>query len=449
MPAPAPGKPAGQSKQQKQQKQQQQQQQPKKEAPGSSSKLLHFDEVAKHSEPHDCWCVFNGKAFDLTGFVSEGAHPGGSAIITELAGKDATQEFLHAHPEDIIVLTMGKHGHAEAFKGHVDTATLPPPPPAASASNMKGRNGADPAAPSRDSTRNDIDNLAEGEAPPLKAVLNLHDFEAIAQRVMAGSGRRQAWDYYSSGAADELTYVENVAAFQRIWLRPRILVDVHDVDTSCTLLGSPASFPVYLSAVAMCGMGHPDGEVAWGRAAGNENTVFMVPNLNSRGFDTIVNEGRARESQPLWFQIYVNPDRTIVLDQLKACENAGITALCITVDSAVAGKRERDLRNKIRRELQLQGDIVQAAANTKPRKAGQYANRDPSLSWDDVAWFQKHTSMKIVIKGVQTGADAVLAARAGCHAVILSNHGGRNLDTARSGIEVGKPFYSQTEWSIV
>lgn len=432
MPAPVSGKPVRQKEEQQQQ--QTKQEKESESSSSSSSKLLHFDEVAKHSEPHDCWCVFNGKAFDLTGFVSEGAHPGGSAIITELAGKDATQEFLHAHPEDIIVLTMGKHGHAEAFKGHVDTATIP----ASSKKNKSSNsNGADSAA-SKGSARNDIDNLAEGEAPPLKAVLNVHDFEAIAQRVMAGSGRRQAWDYYSSGAADELTYVENVAAFQRIWLRPRILVDVHEVDTSCTLMGSPASFPVYLSAVAMCGMGHPDGEVAWGRAAGNENTVFMVPNLNSRGFDTIVNEGRVRQGQPLWFQIYVNPDRTIVLDQLKACESAGVTALCITVDSAVAGKRERDLRNKIRRELQLQGDIVQAAANTKPRKAGQYANRDPSLNWDDVAWFQKHTSMKIVIKGVQTGADAVLAARAGCHAIILSNHGGRNLDTARSGIEVGK-----------
>ena len=99
-------------------------------------------------------------------------------------------------------------------------------------------------------------------------------------------------------------------------------------------------------------MGHADGEVAWARAAGNENTVFMVPNLNSKGFDTIIGS-RVRKDQPLWFQIYVNPDREIVLDQLKDCEAAGIEALCITVDSAVAGKRERDLRNKIKKELKV------------------------------------------------------------------------------------------------
>ena len=99
-------------------------------------------------------------------------------------------------------------------------------------------------------------------------------------------------------------------------------------------------------------MGHADGEVAWTRAAGNEGTVYMFPNLNSRGFDTIVN-ARTHPKQPLWFQIYVNPDRDLVLDQLKACADAGVEALCITVDSAVAGKRERDLRNKIRKELQV------------------------------------------------------------------------------------------------
>ena len=110
-------------------------------------------------------------------------------------------------------------------------------------------------------------------------------------------------------------------------------------------------------------------------------------------------------------------------------------ALCITVDSAVAGKRERDLRNKIKR--QIEKDLAAAKAATgKARKAGTYANRDPALNWKDVKWFQQNTKMKIVIKGVQTGLDAVEAAKAGCHAVILSNHGGRNLDTSRSGIEI-------------
>ena len=132
---------------------------------------------------------------------------------------------------------------------------------------------------------------------------------------MVASGKKHAWDYYSSGADDELTYNENVNVFQRIWLKPRILVDVAEVDTSSTILGAPVSMPVYLSAVAMCGMGHKDGECSWMRAAARENVVFMVPNLSSRSFTEIL-EARG-EGQIVHFQIYVNPDRTVVLEQLR------------------------------------------------------------------------------------------------------------------------------------
>jgi L-lactate dehydrogenase (cytochrome) len=383
--------------------------------------LVPFSEVQKHNTVDDCWCVISGKIYDLTDFAPE--HPGGSAIVTELAGKVATDDFLHAHPVDIMTLTLGKQGLKAAYKGDVDPATLP--------TIVK-----DEHAKKQEKKKQGVSIMTLGpdEAPPLKAVLNLHDFEAIAQRVLHGSNKKEAWDYYSSGADDELTYNENVSAFQRVWLKPRILVDVKEVDTSTTILGSKCATPVYLSAVAMCGMGHADGECAWMKAAGEENAIFMVPNLNSKGFDTILNS-RVSKEQPLWFQIYVNPDRDIVLDQIKACEAYGMKALCITVDSAVAGKRERDLRNKIKR--QIEKDLqAEKSASGKARKAGSYANRDPALNWKDVKWFQKNTSMKIVIKGVQTGLDAVTAAKAGCHAIILSNHGGRNLDTSRSGIEI-------------
>jgi L-lactate dehydrogenase (cytochrome) len=136
------------------------------------------------------------------------------------------------------------------------------------------------------------------------------------------------------------------------------------------------------------------------------------------------------------FQIYVNPDREIVKDQVRWCEKAGYKALCITVDSAVPGKRERDLRNKIQLKLKKIQQQKAAAKGTKARKAGSYANRDPALCWDDVDWFMSITKMPIVLKGVATAEDALLAAKKGVAAVILSNHGGRNLDTSRSGIEI-------------
>eukprot|EP01061_Rhynchopus_euleeides_P040971 TRINITY_DN7080_c0_g1_i1.p1 TRINITY_DN7080_c0_g1~~TRINITY_DN7080_c0_g1_i1.p1 ORF type:complete len:772 (+),score=379.67 TRINITY_DN7080_c0_g1_i1:49-2316(+) len=377
---------------------------------------LTYDEVKKHNTPGDLWVIISGKVYDLTDFAPD--HPGGEGVVTEQAGKDCTQEFLHAHPESIMTLTLGKDGLAKCLIGEVDMSTVP-------AKDTKRAPSVTPAAPEGD----------EPLVPPLQAVLNLHDMEAIAQRKMNATGKKQAWDYYSSGADDELTYNENVTAFQRIWLRPRVMVDVAEVATEASLLGSPSDFPVYLSAVAMCGMGHEDGECAWMTAAKEAGVPFMVPNLSSKPLDDIL--GVKAEGQDAWYQIYVNPDKSVVEDQLKKLEAAGVKNLCITVDSAVPGKRERDLRNKIAMQLGQQAQQGAAAKGTSARKAGNYANRDPALNWSDLEWFRTHTTIPLVLKGIQTAEDAVIAAESGCvRGIILSNHGGRNLDTSRSGIEV-------------
>eukprot|EP00939_MAST-03C_sp_MAST-3C-sp1_P000593 g593.t1 len=387
----------------------------------SEERKITPGELAKHSKPGDLWVAINGKVYDFTDFAP--THPGGEALVSEQAGLDGSAAFEHAHPESIMKLTLGKKGLEESFVGMLDGV----------AGTKNGLKEASFANRQKELETSLV--LDDKECPPLEAVLNLHDFAAIAQRVMVATGKKQAWDYYSSGADDELTYNENVNAFQRIWLRPRILVNVKDVDMRTSILGVPCSMPLYLSAVAMCGMGHSEGEIAWTKAAGEEDIVFMVPNLSSKGFDEITN-ARVKKSQPLMFQIYVNPDRDIVIEQVRACEKAGYKALCITVDSAVPGKRERDLRNKIQLQLKQIKQQKAAAKGTRSRKAGKYANRDPALNWDDVEWFKSITDMPIVLKGVATGEDAVLAAKAGCAAVILSNHGGRNLDTSRSGIEI-------------
>ena len=291
---------------------------PTSPAPKASGgvRTIAFDEVQQHATAADCWCVIGKGVYDLSEFAPE--HPGGAGVVTELAGKVATEAFLHAHPEDIMTMTMGRKGLAKARMGDTDLSTLPAP-----AAKKKGKTVAKKA----DDVDDDV--LDMSKPPPLMACLNLHDFEAIAQRVMVATGRKQAWDYYSSGACDEVTYSENVRAYQRIFLKPRILVDVHDVDVSTNILGTASTLPVYLSAVAMCGMGHPEGECSWTGAAGNFGNIFMVPNLSSKPFSEIVG-ARTKPSQPLWFQIYVNPDRDIVLDKLKECEAAGVEALCIT-----------------------------------------------------------------------------------------------------------------------
>ncbi|KAJ9455668.1 Cytochrome b2 [Diplonema papillatum] len=379
---------------------------------------LSWDEVKEHNKPDDCWMIICGKVFDLTNFASE--HPGGAGVVTDQAGKNATDPFLDAHPESIMKLTLGESGLADCYKGEIDMATVP--------DSCAGKT----ASATMHNVSFSMDSV--GETPPLQAILNLHDFEAIAQRKMELTGKKQAWDYYSSGADDELTYNENVNSFQRIWLKPRVMVNVRNVRTSTTMLGTQAPFPVYLSAVAMCGMGHPEGEKAWMKASNATQIPFMIPNLSSKAFPDIVSE--ARPGQESWFQIYVNPDKNVVLDQLKELERHNIKALCITVDSAVPGKRERDLRNKIAHQLGQVSAQAPAAKGTKARKAGNYANRDPGLCWKDLEWFKANTSIPLVLKGIQTGEDAIIAAKSGCKGIILSNHGGRNLDTSRSGIEI-------------
>eukprot|EP01065_Artemidia_motanka_P050014 TRINITY_DN8459_c0_g1_i1.p1 TRINITY_DN8459_c0_g1~~TRINITY_DN8459_c0_g1_i1.p1 ORF type:complete len:765 (+),score=207.80 TRINITY_DN8459_c0_g1_i1:72-2297(+) len=374
---------------------------------------IPYAEVAKHCTPSDCWVIIGDGVYDLTDFAP--SHPGGAAIVTDEAARDCTKPFLQAHPESIMELTMGRAGLAAAYKGDIDRSTVPETVVSGEAAHAAAEEAEDSA-----------------EIPPVKAMLNLHDFEAVAEWRLVTSGKKQAWDYYSSGADDEYTYRNNVAAFQRLWLKPRVLVNVAKVDTTATILGTKCPMPVFYSAVAMCGMGHSDGEVAWMRSAGEAGIIFMFPNLSSRSYDDIV--GARRPGQTSWFQMYVNPDREIARTVIKKLEKSGVQALAITVDSAVAGKRERDLRNKIKKELG-QAKQQQAAAG-KARAPGNYANRDPALCWDDVRWFQRETRLPLIIKGVQCGVDAVRAAEMGCQAILLSNHGGRNLDTARSGIEV-------------
>jgi L-lactate dehydrogenase (cytochrome) len=270
--------------------------------------------------------------------------------------------------------------------------------------------------------------------PPLDAMINIFDFEAIAQRDMLSKGKKEGWCYYSSGGDDEITLRENHNAFHRLWLKPRIMVNVKEIDMRTTILGHPSSFPVYLSAVAMCGLGHPDGEVAWTKAAGAEEVIFMLPTLASTSFDDMT--GARIEGQTLFFQLYVNPDREVAKEMVQNAEAKGCKALFITCDAPQLGNREKDRRNKVSKGAAVQtgGQAVKKKSEGVSKALTSFI--DPSLCWKDVAWFKSITKMKIILKGVQTAEDAILAVEHGCQGIVLSNHGGRQLDSARSGIEV-------------
>ena len=228
---------------------------------------------------------------------------------------------------------------------------------------------------------------------------------------------------------------ENHSAFHKIWFRPRVLVDVEHVDYSTTMLGTKCSIPFYVTATALGKLGNPEGEVVLTRAAHDHNVVQMIPTLASCSFDDIVDAKRGDQVQ--WLQLYVNRNRDITHRIVKHAEARGCKGLFITVDAPQLGRREKDMRSK----FSDQGSSVQASSGDDVDRSQGAARAissfiDPSLSWKDIAWFQSVTSMPIILKGVQRVEDVLLAVEHGVAGVVLSNHGGRQLDTARSGVEV-------------
>jgi L-lactate dehydrogenase (cytochrome) len=263
-------------------------------------------------------------------------------------------------------------------------------------------------------------------------MFNLMDFEAVAASVM----KKEAWDYYSSGADDEISVRENRAAFQRLWLRPRIMRDVSQLNLRTTMLGTSVALPVYISASALGKLAHPDGEVALARAANVQDIIQMVPTLASCSLDEIF--AVKQPQQTMWFQLYSHSDTRLCEELVRRAEAGGCTALAITVDTPHVGRRERDMRNK------FTVSNSSAVLRQTPEKVNQGGGAavalssfiNPSLTWEHIKWFRSITKMKIVLKGVQTGEDAILAWKYGADAIIVSNHGGRQLDTARSSIEI-------------
>ena len=227
---------------------------------------------------------------------------------------------------------------------------------------------------------------------------------------------------------------ENHNAYHKIWFRPRILVDVEEVDFSTTMLGTNVSIPFYVTATALGKLGNPEGEVVLTRAAHKHRVVQMIPTLASCSFDEIVDARQGDQVQ--WLQLYVNKNRDITKRIVQHAEARGCKGLFITVDAPQLGRREKDMRSK----FSDQGSNVQQSDGNVDRSQG--AARaissfiDPGLSWKDIPWFRTITKMPIVLKGVQRADDVLRAVESGVQGVVLSNHGGRQLDFAPSAIEI-------------
>ncbi|KAK7472416.1 hypothetical protein VKT23_000530 [Stygiomarasmius scandens] len=364
-------------------------------------------EVAQHNNRDSCWIIVHGNVYDVTEFLDE--HPGGSKIILKYAGKDATAEYDPIHPPDAITTNLPKEKHL----GPVEPDTV-----------EKVEVKITDEEKARLERMENKPNLAE--------ILNLHDFEYVAKQVMP----EKAWAYYSSAADDEITIRENHAAFHRIWFRPRILRDVAEVDYSTKILGHASSMPIYITATALGKLGHPDGEINLTRAAAKHGVIQMIPTLASCSFDEIVD--KAEPGQVQFFQLYVNKDRAITKRIVQHAEARGIKGLFITVDAPQLGRREKDMRQKF--EAEDPSEVTKAGSDGVDRTQG--AARaissfiDPGLNWKDIAWFKSITKMPLILKGVQCWEDALMAYDHGLAGCVLSNHGGRQLDFARSGVEV-------------
>ena len=294
----------------------------------------------------------------------------------------------------------------------------------------------------------------------LRGAASVADLRRIARRRLPSG----VFDYIDGGAEDERTLAANEAAFAAVSFRPRVLRGIGKIDLAATLLGRPLDYPLVLAPTGFTRIADPAGELAVARAADRAGLPYTLSTLSTRSIEEV----RAVSGGRLWFQVYAWRDRELVREMIDRAAAAGYEALVLTVDTAVLGRRERDVRRgfslppTIGPRTILDGAIHPAwtlafvrsepirFANVVGRDVGDgaspvtlsdYINTqfDPTLSWDDVDWLRSAWDGPIVVKGIQRVADAVLAAERGVDAIALSNHGGRQLDGAPAAFSLVAP----------
>ncbi|KAJ2852803.1 Hydroxyacid oxidase 1, partial [Coemansia erecta] len=274
--------------------------------------------------------------------------------------------------------------------------------------------------------------------------VSLDDFE---QHALANLDRN-ALDYYRSGAQDMLTLHDNQRAFDRIAIRPRVLRDVSHVDTTTEVLGHPVSSPICIAPTAMQRMAHPQGECATMRAAQRLNTCMCLSSWSTTSIEDVV--GSAEGGAPKWMQLYVYKDREATRKLVERAQSSGYSAIALTVDTPFLGRRLADIRNKFQLPQHLtmanfsdQGKAqvgkaeAQSSADNASGLAAYVASQiDPTLNWSHVAWVKSIAKIPVLVKGILTAEDARIAVDAGVDGIIVSNHGGRQLDTVPATIDV-------------
>ena len=294
----------------------------------------------------------------------------------------------------------------------------------------------------------------------LQRAASIEDLRRIARRRLPGG----VFDYIDGGAEDEVAMDRNTRAFRELEFVPRVLRDMGSVDTTGTILGREVPFPLILAPTGFTRIAHPPGELAVARAAERAGLPYSLSTMGTRS----VEEVAAVSNGSKWFQVYVWRDKGLLKDMILRAAEAGFEVLCITVDAAMLGRRERDVRRgftlppKMGLDILLEGMIrpswslrfafsepiafANVAGNTDidgstavDLAAFMNEQFDPTLSWDDVEWMRSLWDGPVLIKGVQSVADAVIARDRGLDGIVLSNHGGRQLDSAPGIIDLVAP----------
>ncbi|KAI8632244.1 mitochondrial cytochrome b2 [Xylariaceae sp. FL1651] len=376
-----------------------------------AEKLISAEEVAKHTTADSCWVVLYGKVYDITEFLP--SHPGGSKIILQLAGRDATNEYDPIHPPG----TLEENLKPEAKLGRIDPATIV--------------QATKPAAKEERKPESE-----DGGSPPMETLLNLDEIEQVAKKRLS----EKAWAYYWSASDDLWSKTNNGAMYRDILLRPRVFVDCTTCDTTTALLGGrhKVGLPVFVAPAAMARLAHPDGEQGIARACARFGAMQIVSNNASLTPEQIAAD--AAPGQVFGWQLYVQNDRAKSEAMLARINRMAdrFKFICLTLDAPVPGKRELDEKQSFRGAvLKVASGVKTAGEPERPGGGGVgqqlFWGTAADLTWKaTLPWLARHTDLPIVLKGVQTHEDAYLAAKYApqVKAVILSNHGGRALDTA-------------------
>ena len=264
-------------------------------------------------------------------------------------------------------------------------------------------------------------------APATSEPICVTDFEPLAKAKMSA----MSWEYITAGSGDELTLRWNKEAYQRIRLKPHVLVDVSQLDTRVKLFDSEHAFPILLAPTAAQKLVYAEGELATVRGAGAASATMVVSSFSNTSLEDVA----AAAKGPLWFQLYAQTDRGFTRELVQRAEAGGYRALCLTVDTPITGTRYRERRADVK---------LGSLPNLTGYKGAEFRTGsleifssvlDPALSWKDVEWLRSFAKIPLLVKGVMNPEDADRAVKAGIGGIIVSNHGGRNLDTLPATID--------------